>query len=855
MTATQARKQFGFEHMNDRSRRVEEALKHAQYIRQAIDKLARTKEHAVLRALGIDPNEGECTSSDESTDEDESEEFEPNKENDCSLHLRDNIPGTTELIKTSQFNVFEVIACLQSQCSASVSPIQVCNELLELLELNKLELEKREAEQLKISCEAFRVDDEINSCLRRRVADAINGDIVTDSESGDDPDVVSKASTPFDESVKSLIMKKRSSIKLHASRAKAIQVAKQNFLHRKVSRKTKGIVKEYPDIGEKIEQFVKSNNVGADQWRRTGVLTFDGNLKDAKRVTYRRIQQYLEETYGRSFSYGTVVQLCIARNRRRRSAARYQGLAQVTTRRARKGFQLRYNPDFHWSNAFYRGLEYIQMTDGTNIINVNRDDASGFRLDTLATHKQYGTPTLRGSEVLTTHTDYVNRYPSVLQTTSYNFTGTPTTVELCAGVVKATPLHSKNPAQHAADFEMLKSQEEFSAVLRTPDNDPKTILCVRGDGASDEGPAHDEVQFWWAREHLLSERLVTLVTARSSGSSFLNRVELQNGCLSRGHANLFIPSTLAGSCMESNTVNTEVLKQNLELAIQTYIKYVNDSPCGKTTIHLYEGVNSESFQSYREHLRVFLKGSKKSKLGLKQSHPDVYQHLSDVWSVRQRHLVPGYPSQYVYFLRCCLDSTCIHPLCQRLTGHDLNQYKWFPGGPSVCTIPMPVPDPARPWNGACSDCKQFCAGHYLKPMEALQTTGFSHPPSMVILQTSKAGVLTNGSDIEDVARQVLLPKEEVNIWLTHLRTVSENRRKGAQKAAETRRSKKRSQSSKPSEQQEDLYYCGVCAEVYLEEADEEQDWIACDSCETWYHWKCACITKEPESYICSKCTH
>ena len=72
MTATQARKQFGFEHMNDRSRW---AIKHAQYIRQAIDKLARTKEHAVLRALGIDPNEGECTSSDESTDEDESEEF------------------------------------------------------------------------------------------------------------------------------------------------------------------------------------------------------------------------------------------------------------------------------------------------------------------------------------------------------------------------------------------------------------------------------------------------------------------------------------------------------------------------------------------------------------------------------------------------------------------------------------------------------------------------------------------------------------------------------------------------------------------------------------------------------------
>lgn len=33
VTATQAHKQFGFEHMNERSKRVEEALKHAQNIR------------------------------------------------------------------------------------------------------------------------------------------------------------------------------------------------------------------------------------------------------------------------------------------------------------------------------------------------------------------------------------------------------------------------------------------------------------------------------------------------------------------------------------------------------------------------------------------------------------------------------------------------------------------------------------------------------------------------------------------------------------------------------------------------------------------------------------------------------
>lgn len=93
-----------------------------------------------------------------------------------------------------------------------------------------------------------------------------------------------------------------------------------------------------------MEDFGTANNVGADAWRRTGILTFDGNIKNTQKVTYERIRQHLEEAYGRHFSYGTVVQLCVARNKRRKSADRYKGVAQITTRRARKGFQLKYNP-------------------------------------------------------------------------------------------------------------------------------------------------------------------------------------------------------------------------------------------------------------------------------------------------------------------------------------------------------------------------------------------------------------------------------------------------------------------------------------------------------------------------------
>jgi len=60
----------------------------------------------------------------------------------------------------------------------------------------------------------------------------------------------------------------------------------------------------------------------------------------------------------------------------------------------------------HWSASFYKGLQNIQYVDGKNILNVNRDDATGFRLDTLTTYKQYTNLTVQGKEVLGPRTDY-----------------------------------------------------------------------------------------------------------------------------------------------------------------------------------------------------------------------------------------------------------------------------------------------------------------------------------------------------------------------------------------------------------------------------------------------------------------
>ena len=136
----------------------------------------------------------------------------------------------------------------------------------------------------------------------------------------------------------------------------------------------------------------------------------------------------------------------------------------------------------------------------------------------------------------------------MLQTTKCNFTAIETSSELCAGVVKAQS--PKCPAQHSADFCMLEKQPELMSVFCTAEGIPKPIECIRVDGASDEGPSPEVVQYWWVERPLLRAKVVTLVTNRSSGSSYLNRVELQNGCLSCAHCNLFISSTLHADTLQ-----------------------------------------------------------------------------------------------------------------------------------------------------------------------------------------------------------------------------------------------------------------------------------------------------------------
>ncbi len=262
--------------------------------------------------------------------------------------------------------------------------------------------------------------------------------------------------------------------------------------------------------------------------------------------------------------YGSVVQLCIARIKQRKSASHYKGVAQ---------FKL------------------------------------GFRLGTMSTHRPYQS---WGMLHLPTRTNYVTKYPSTLQTSSYNFPETENTGEICAGIVKAIPVHAKNPPQHFADLKILHEKDDIKPAFYNRNTGlPKTIECILVDGGGDEGPAHVKVQYWWTVRHIEQATQVTMVTSRNSGASYRNRVELQNGCLALAHANVFIPSTLNGNCVDgSGETNMNILENNLNSAIDVYIDRVDGAPCASTGIHLYKGCKSDTYQNENEHFKVFIKGNK-----------------------------------------------------------------------------------------------------------------------------------------------------------------------------------------------------------------------------------------------------
>ena len=320
------------------------------------------------------------------------------------------------------------------------------------------------------------------------------------------------------------------------------------------------------------------------------------------------------------------MQLCIVRNKRKILAKQYKGIAKVTYCRSRKGFNVKYNPDPHWNCAFYKELDVLQLTDGRNKVLNNRGDQVGFRLDTTYTHKEWGGVLCEGAERTTV--DYINKYSSILQTTSYHIMESNTTPQACIGVVKDQVNFQKNPAQHAADLKILENNDTFCHHMRNKEFD-----CIRVDRAGDENPAGVEARFLWTERHVVSGKTCVIVSIHHSGGSYLNRVKLQNGCLALTHSHLFILSTLIGNNYNEKGLDAGKLRENMNAATDAYINRVNGAVCGDTDIKLLKGgtdVLSTYLQEWRPQLLTFLNGSAKAKKELENTHPTQFKYFSEI---------------------------------------------------------------------------------------------------------------------------------------------------------------------------------------------------------------------------------
>ena len=309
LSHTKLRQLYGFQDLKERQYKVEKALREKREIREAVTSIANIKEKAVLQTFGIE------VESDEDLEKDEREcAWNAAENTSVSKTVHDRFVGdmahqfslSTEITETTCYQNSQQLMDILKSCEPNwFSFVEVIKEKMndyskeaidQLLldfggKLHLFNLKEREELIIEQSRQAF--------LLAQRLE-------VNDSDADDEAVLLEAEEVeadwgsihdPLQKEAQSAIVQEIRNLRLNAKRQAAKKVA-EAFLRRRGKNVSK-ILKECPDIGQRIESYVKSAGAGGDSWRRTGVLTFDGNRKVQKKPTFSRIKEHLEIVYGR----------------------------------------------------------------------------------------------------------------------------------------------------------------------------------------------------------------------------------------------------------------------------------------------------------------------------------------------------------------------------------------------------------------------------------------------------------------------------------------------------------------------------------------------------------------------------
>ena len=331
-SGVQAKAVFGISNLHKERKEVEEAVQEYASVRKKVNDIVNAKMSAALESSGVVladtdayfDSDSECCESGMPEGVCSSDTDDEERDNDVATENVE-VPLFQYLLEVLHENKFNWLSFI-AELAISFDDFgkEQLNHLMTdfFYYLDSNHLQPAQLRLLEESWQAYVASvtesEEANEIL-------VHGIVHTDLES-DDPEDWVKIRNVGDEQneiLQNKIKQQTEAFKKLKKQRLAKEVTKSYLLKHKVPKSVSKTLRKFPNIGKDIEEFAKDCRIGADSWRRTGVLTFSGNTKKGPKLTFNRIKEHLEKKHNHKFGYGTIVQLCMVHNKRKLSSQRY----------------------------------------------------------------------------------------------------------------------------------------------------------------------------------------------------------------------------------------------------------------------------------------------------------------------------------------------------------------------------------------------------------------------------------------------------------------------------------------------------------------------------------------------------